>query len=164
MSVSIEYILEHCYVVYDVPDEMVKSLSTYERWRHIRILDCQTRELSTLPTSLPPSLEELYCDDNCITCLPELPASLKHLNCSYNQLKELPTLPPFLKILYCGGNFLKKLPTIPPSLERLHCDNNRLECLPDLSTSIVNLTCSSNMGFECISLAGYRKLPRKMKL
>jgi hypothetical protein len=41
--------------------------------------------LKSLPTSLPPTLEQLVCHHNDLTCLPSsLPASLKAVDCTDN--------------------------------------------------------------------------------
>ena len=108
-------------------------------------LNC--RKLTTLP-KLPPNLQELYCDYNQLSKLPDsLPPSLQELDCSHNQLHKLPdSLPPNLQRLDCNNNQLSNLPgTLPPTLQYLHCRNNLLQKLPDsLPPSLQRLDCSQN--------------------
>ena len=92
-------------------------------------LDLSNQGLTELPKDihLYKNLEELYCDDNQITTLPEnLPASLKELYCSNNRITALPeNLPDSLEILDCNNNQITALPeNWPASLEILDCGNN----------------------------------------
>ena len=62
--------------------------------------------LVSLPSSLPPSIQTLYCSRNHIKELPSnLPASLQRLDCSRNQIRFLPSnLPASLRVLHCSNN------------------------------------------------------------
>ena len=122
---------------YDVNDNisvirlMYKTTMLDELPKKLKILDCKSNNgwLYRLP-KLPPTLEELYCDNNVISRLPELPDSLKILSCYNNKLNKLSDLPEKLTNLYCENNNLKELPDLPESLKILHCYNNPLKKLP----------------------------------
>ena len=120
-------------------------------------LYCPHNNLTELPSKLPESLQELYCPHNNLTELPSnIPESLQKLYCSYNNLTELPLkLPESLQELYCCHNKLTKLPLkLPELLQTLWCSNNKLTSLPsNLPESLQNLYCSyNNLSFEELPL------------
>lgn len=90
------------------------------------------------------NLEELYCEFNNLTFLPNLPLTLVYLGCMHNDLTTLPELPGSLWGLNCGSNALAELPELPASLGSLHCDNNALTALPELPGSLGLLQCQFN--------------------
>ena len=117
-----------------LPSTLPESLQT---------LDCSNNNLTSLPSSLPESLIGLYCSDNDITSLPSsLPASLQTLYCSYNKLTELPSkLPESLQELECSGNKLTSLPINLHELRNLtYCiyNNNEIEYIPPQTTRFLN--------------------------
>src|SRR5579883_1016480 len=86
------------------------------------LLDLRRLKLTELP-KLPDNIQILYCDNNCLSHLPEnLPDSLTIINCGNNKLTNLPNkLPKSLKKLYCGINELVELPeTLPDSLHEIN--------------------------------------------
>jgi Leucine-rich repeat (LRR) protein len=111
-------------------------------------LNCNENQLTALPENLPASLIELSCNENQLTNLPNnLPASLIILQCNGNQLTALPEhLPDYIIILDCQTNQLTALPeNLPASLEELFCNENQLTNLPNnLPASIKILECDSN--------------------
>ena len=84
--------------------------------------------------------EELVCNHNPLTELPELPGC-KSLCCRNNQLTKLPKLPHCID-LRCGHNKLTQLPEL-PNCKILYCDNNQLTYLPELPKCI-KLACFCN--------------------
>ena len=87
-------------------------------------LDISRLDLTELPDSpLWKKVEELYCEHNKLTSLPNLP-NIKYLHCHNNQLTRLPDLPN-VKVLYCDNNQLTKLPDL-PKVKYLNCINNPL--------------------------------------
>jgi len=111
------------------------------------LLDLSWLGLTELP-ELPVRLQDLYCQGNLLTRLPDiLPASLTTLCCNNNQLTRLPdTLPTGLTELDCSHNRLTRLPdTLPAGLTLLCCSNNQLTTLHDtLPTGLIVLYCSHN--------------------
>jgi Leucine-rich repeat (LRR) protein len=93
---------------------------------------------------LPPTLTQLNCRNNQLTCLPLLPPTLIELYCYDNQLTALPLLPLTLTILGCENNNLTILPVLPPTLTYLNCWNNQLTCLPVIPPTLTYLNCSKN--------------------
>ena len=87
-------------------------------------LNCSSNYLTSLPATLPPTLEYLWCSDNLLTSLPKLPPNLKRLWCCNNRLKVLPPLPLTLKILWCRDNQLTSLPDLPRYLSNLWASGN----------------------------------------
>ena len=142
MAIKIKYSLEE-------PEKTYSSFRKLEQlgnYNEIVFLDCSDNELTSLPDTLPHSLQELNCSDNKFTSLPDLPHSLITLNCSYNKLTSLPDLPNSLQKLRCNYNELTSLPdTLPNSLQELYCSNNQLILLPDhLPNSLQKLRCNYN--------------------
>ena len=74
----------------------------------ILTLRIESREITVFPDLIRfKNLKELYCGFNKISSLPNtLPESLEILYCSYNQLTSLPDLTRLkkLKKLYCSNN------------------------------------------------------------
>ena len=109
----------------DQPGEMLLSLSSLN--------------LTSLPSSLPVSLQKLDVSDNQLSSLPQLPPSLQELDVSNNQLSSLPQLPASLQELDVSNNQLSSLPQLPASLQELDVANNQLTSLPQLPASLSRL-------------------------
>jgi uncharacterized repeat protein (TIGR01451 family) len=110
---------------------------------NLQQLLCDFNILSFIP-NLPPTLTELSCEWNNIASLPALPATLVWLSCFHNSLTNLPTLPPNLTYLNCRNNLLTSLPTLPSTLNELRADNNNLASLPVLPNSLEYFSCGYN--------------------
>jgi len=151
---SIVYINGSYNQLTSLPSTLPESLQT---------LDCSNNNLTSLPSSLPESLQILDCYNNDLTSLPSnLPESLRGLYCSNNKLTSLPsTLPESLQKLWCSGNNLTSLPSsLPESLQILNCSNNDLTELPSkLPESLRGLYCYNNKLTELPS-----KLPESLKI
>jgi len=87
----------------DISDKGIQSLPDLTRFKNLKVLDCESNQLTSLPT-LPQNLKILNCFDNELTSLPSLPQNLEVLKCSNNKLTSLPTLPQNLKIFNCSEN------------------------------------------------------------
>ena len=146
MTITIKYSLGDGGVEYKNFIE-IQQLSDYDS---IVYINCYNNDLTSLPSKLPGSLDELHCCYNNLTSLPSnLPESLKILYCYNNDLTSLPSkLPGSLDELHCYNNDLTSLPSnLPGSLIGLHCSDNKLsfESLPsNLPGSLQNLDCSYN--------------------
>jgi len=93
----------------------------------------------------PHNLNDIICDNNQLTQLPELPDSVTWINCNFNQIEQLPDLPPGLINLDCNNNKLSKLPNLRnTNLEMLNCSRNLLTEIPVLPNSLVSLDCCNN--------------------
>jgi Leucine-rich repeat (LRR) protein len=103
----------------------IPSLS---RFVNLKIISCSNNRLISLP-SLPETLTELYCDNNCLTYLPQLNKGLEILYCVCNKLQWLPSLPETLVELYCYDNNLWYLPQLNKGLEILSCIDNPIHYL-----------------------------------
>ncbi len=103
----------------------IPSLSKFV---NLKIFSCSNNRLISLP-SLPETVTELYCDNNCLTYLPQLNKSLEILYCVCNKLRWLPCLPETLIELYCYDNSLFYLPQLNKSLEILSCIDNPIHYL-----------------------------------
>ena len=120
------------------------------RFKKLKELYCGFNKLSSLPTTLPESLEILYCSYNKLTSLPDLTRfkNLKKLYCSKNQLTSLPNpLPQGLEELICSDNQLTSLPDLTrlKNLKELNCSDNQLNSLPNnLPQSLETLYCFDN--------------------
>jgi Leucine-rich repeat (LRR) protein len=128
----------------------ITVLPDLTRFKNLKELYCSYNKLTSLPTTLPQTIEILYCSKNKLTSLPDLTRfkNLKKLYCSDNQLSSLPTtLPQSLKILYCSNNQLNSLPDLTrlKNLEELYCSDNQLNSLPTiLPQSLETLYCFDN--------------------
>jgi Leucine-rich repeat (LRR) protein len=128
-------------------------------------LNCSFNQLTELPNDIPTGdgelmnklpncLENLFCNNNLLTSLPELlPMSLKHLNCSFNTLTSIPILVnnPIspegtmnILFLHCNNNEITQLPELPNNIKLLNCNNNEITQLPELPNNIKFLNCSKN--------------------
>jgi Leucine-rich repeat (LRR) protein len=128
-------------------------------------LNCSFNKLTELPNDIPTNdgeimnklpncLENLICNNNLLTSLPELlPMNLKHLNCSFNTLTSIPILVenPInpeatmnLLFLHCNNNEITQLPKLPNNIKLLNCNNNEITQLPELPNNIKFLNCSNN--------------------
>lgn len=113
-----------------VSNKSIRSLAGLEGFVGLEQLDCNSNQLTSLP-ELPAKLDLLICYNNKIGRLPKLPESLRLLNCSNNELDTLPPLPPNLLRLICINNKLKALPeNLPTTLELIECSRNQITQLP----------------------------------
>jgi len=85
--------------------------------------------------SLPDATTSIHVLNRNLTYLPDLSRfyKLEELRCNNNQLTKLPELNATLKRLYCCNNKLTELPPLNNKLETLYCNNNRLTSLPSLN-------------------------------
>ena len=113
----------------------IPSLSKFV---NLKIFSCSNNRLVKLPP-LPETLVELYCDNNCLTSLPQLNKGLEILYCVFNKLLWLPCLPETLVELYCDDNYLTSLPQLNKGLEILSFQNN----------PIYNLICNGDNDILC---------------
>jgi Leucine-rich repeat (LRR) protein len=97
---------------------------------------------------MPPALENISCNFNQLTTLPNMPSSLKTLYCHDNQLTTLPAMPPALENISCNFNQLTTLPNMPSSLKTLYCHDNQLTLLPDLPLTLQLIDCQNNPQLE----------------
>ncbi len=88
---------------------------------------CQHNKLTALPDL--PNCKFLICDNNKLATLPQLP-NCTNLNCSKNSLTTLPELPNCTD-LNCYQNNLTSLGEL-PKCKKLCCDTNKLTMLPNL--------------------------------
>jgi uncharacterized repeat protein (TIGR01451 family) len=147
----------------NVSGKNISNLSGIQYFDNLTRLNCESNQLSSLPTLpsalytlicknnqlitlpiLPNSMDSLWCDINQLSSLPNLPNTLTFLICSFNQLNYLPALSNSLIALYCDNNQLSSLPVLPNTLTLLRCRNNQIISLPALSNSITFFDCSSN--------------------
>ncbi|MGY3034124.1 Leucine-rich repeat (LRR) protein [Bradyrhizobium sp. USDA 4354] len=100
----------------------------------IVVLDVPFNRLTTLPDSLPASLQRLDIRGNQLTSLPALPTELRGLDASSNRLRSLPeVLPAALEFLDLSHNQLLDLPEVlPASLQFLYASHNQLTNLPEV--------------------------------
>ena len=117
--------------------------SVIQYFRSLKHLNIAKNNLSTL-TSLPSTLNFLYCYNNQLTSLPTLPNALTYLECGNNELEKLPSLPSGLKELHCYNNNLISLPNLPNTLTTLMCYKNSLTSLPTLPNSLIEMYCHDN--------------------
>ncbi|WFU23384.1 NEL-type E3 ubiquitin ligase domain-containing protein [Bradyrhizobium sp. CB1717] len=97
-------------------------------------LDVPFNRLTTLPDSLPASLQRLDVRGNQLTSLPALPTELRGLDASSNRLRSLPeVLPAALEFLGVSHNQLQDVPEVlPASLQFLYAGHNQLTNLPEV--------------------------------
>ena len=149
-----------------IDDRNITSLPDLTRFKNLKELYCDFNKLTSLPNTLPQTLEILFCSGNKLTSLPDLPQNLKELYLTGNELSSLPTLPQTLEKLYCSdnkltylpnltrlenlvkfeccNNELSSLPTLPQNLKSLFCFDNKLTYLPNLPENILNFICWDN--------------------
>ena len=109
-----------------IDDRNITSLPDLTRFKNLKELYCSANQLSSLPTTLPQTLEILFCSDNKLTYLPNLTRleNLVKLECCNNELTSLPTLPQNLKELFCFDNKLTYLPNLPENILNFICWDN----------------------------------------
>ncbi|MDA9391549.1 hypothetical protein WN73_13025, partial [Bradyrhizobium sp. CCBAU 45394] len=104
------------------------------QFKPCRQIKSKLLQLTTLPDSLPASLQRLDVRGNQLTGLPALPTELRGLDASSNRLRSLPgALPAALQFLDLSHNQLPNLPEVlPASLRFLHAGHNQLTSLPEV--------------------------------
>lgn len=127
----------------------IRWLKGIELFDKLRVLYCQSNNLTNLDLSGNPALTALSCSDNALTAL-DLSAcpNLATLNCSTNALTRLDLRPcPGLTTLSCAGNALAALDVgACGELSTLDCSGNLLMGL-DLTGSplLRSLNCADNL-------------------
>ncbi|MBK7966530.1 MAG: leucine-rich repeat domain-containing protein [Bacteroidetes bacterium] len=122
-------------------------------------------QLSSLPASLPGSLEHIDFSNNQFTSLPPLPSyvkyldcsnnfidslpvaniNLKYLDCSHNLLTQLPSFYNYVDSIFCGYNLITSLPSfLPNNLKTLDCRNNQITSILEYSWELNKLYCQNN--------------------
>jgi len=172
MNFNVEEYLESLPINTEEIDLKYKEL-TYipdlSKFINLKKLNCSFNKISSLPTSLPDTIEELILYQNELNAVSKLPYSLKTLCCShnknltslpndlpnnlekmylyYNDFVCLPSLPNSLQILYiCFNDKLINLPSLPGNLKKLYCYNNKLlTVLPLLPNGIKVVECHNNI-------------------
>lgn len=132
--------------ILNVSEKNIRSLAGLEGFAGLEQLICNANQLTSLP-ELPTTLEWLFCNSNKITQLPKLPESLQLLFCAGNELETIPPLPTSLMRLICGSNKLKALPeALPFNLHILECSRNQITHLPQMDNliSLRFLYCNDN--------------------
>jgi len=147
-----------------IPFPLVENFNNWkshgdEEGVSLTYLNCSFNKLTELPNDIPTNdgeimnklpncLENLICNNNLLTSLPELlPMNLKHLNCSFNTLTSIPISPEGtmnLLFLHCNNNEITQLPELPNNIKLLNCNNNEITQLPELPNNINLLNCSNN--------------------
>ncbi|MFN3782439.1 MAG: fibronectin type III domain-containing protein [Spirosomataceae bacterium] len=96
----------------------------------LRGLDASNQALNTIPI-VANSVLFIQATNNQLTSLPStLPTSLEYLRISHNKVTQLPELPTNLKALKCDNNLLNSLPNLPSNLAYLDVSfNKELACL-----------------------------------
>lgn len=118
--------------ILNVSEKNIRSLAGLEGFAGLEQLICNANQLTSLP-ELPTKLEWLFCNNNKITQLPKLPESLQLLFCAGNELETIPPLPTSLMRLICGSNKLKALPeNLPGTLHLIDCSRNQITHLPQM--------------------------------
>lgn len=118
--------------ILNVSEKNIRSLAGLEGFAGLEQLICNANQLTSLP-ELPTTLEWLFCNSNKITQLPKLPESLQLLWCAGNELEIIPPLPTSLMRLICGSNKLKALPeNLPATLHLIDCSRNQITHLPQM--------------------------------
>ncbi len=133
------------FVSMNLSNQCISSLEGIEFFINLQELECDNNGLSELP-ELPTTLTSLNCCNNSLTELPDLPSGLLMLTCDNNRLTTLPELPTGLVSLTCSRNSLTELPVLPSSLTELNCNDNRLTALTlNDSTTYVYIVASNNL-------------------
>lgn len=128
----------------NISNKGIKSLSGIEYFSGLEQLRCNNNELTKLP-ELPNTIQVINCSVNNISSIPEpLPSELTDFSCAENSLSSLPKLPGKLTTLSCGSNKLTSLPQLPVSLTAILCADNRLAELPPLPPYLNTLICGKN--------------------
>ena len=143
----------------------IKDLTGIKYFKNITGLLCSGNQLTNFPAEFPPTLTDIFCDNNQfagipilpaglitlsiynnhITAVNALPASLKYLTVNNNPLTVIDSLPPGLLTLSCAYANLKTLPALPSTLETLYCNNNdSLNSLPLLPFGLNALVCNND--------------------
>jgi len=132
----------------NISNNNIGDLTGIQYFSSLQQLSCDLNQLTFLP-NLPNSLLFLYCCCNQLTSLPNLPPGLLDLACEDNQLTSLPALPSSLDGLQCNDNFLTGLPVLPNGLSVMYCHSNNISCFPVFPNSITNLSIDPNP-YDCL--------------
>jgi uncharacterized repeat protein (TIGR01451 family) len=121
------------------------------------IVNCSNSSIHALTgITYFPNLNELWCDNNQLSVLPQIPSSLDLFSCRGNQLTSLPPLPPHLRDLSCQDNQLTILPHLPETIRGIDCYNNQLTSIPNFPDSLTIIWCNNNQ------LTNLPRIPSKL--
>lgn len=113
-----------------------------------KTLDLASLGLTSLPKTLPASIEHLDASFNCLTVLPDtLPEGLTELDVSANQLRQLPTrLPTSMVRLDAAANKLSNLPeNLPVTLKEVNAMQNQILGLSEQNLTKLGRDCQINL-------------------
>ena len=145
------------------------SILKTKGFSHIKKMEIAAGEITSI-SNLPPSLEELICNNQYLIELDNLPPSLRKLECqhnyidsfdfannkklkkiqvSHNKLTSIINLPEELEELYCDHNDVRVLNLRENThLRVLHCSNNQTIIIENLPESIVDFKSENNPYIE----------------
>ncbi|ARF09227.1 leucine-rich repeat protein [Catovirus CTV1] len=96
------------------------QITGIEQFKKLQVLDISNNGVTEI-SKLPPSLKELSCRFNKISCLPFI-SELKILDCTSNKIRNL-ELYPNLEILICQDNEIQEIPKYNYLRKLVCCDN-----------------------------------------
>ncbi|ECV0711704.1 type III secretion system effector E3 ubiquitin transferase SlrP [Salmonella enterica subsp. enterica serovar Cerro] len=115
---------------------------------NIQILYARSNQLTSIPATLPDTIQKMELSINRITELPErLPSALQSLDLFHNKISSLPeNLPEELRYLSVYDNRIRTLPEhLPSGITHLNVQSNSLTALPEtLPPGLKNLEAGEN--------------------
>ena len=121
----------------------LNNINGIEHFNNLEDLSCNNNNLTTVP-ELPSQITTLSIRSNNLNNLTDLPENLLHLDLRYNSLSTVPELPNNMESLKLCYNNFTTIPDLPDSLVILFFAYNDLDGLPIFPPKLEQALCYNN--------------------
>ena len=121
----------------------LNNISGIEHFNNLENLSCNNNNLTTIP-ELPSQITTLSIKSNNLNNITDLPENLLHLDLRYNSLSTVPELPNNMESLKLCFNNFTTIPNLPDSLIILFFAYNELDGLPIFPPKLEQALCYNN--------------------
>jgi len=121
----------------------LNNISGIEHFNNLENLSCNNNNLTTIP-ELPSQITTLSIKSNNLNNITDLPENLLHLDLRYNSLSTVPELPNNMESLKLCFNNFTTIPDLPDSLIILFFAYNELDDLPIFPPKLEQALCYNN--------------------
>ena len=121
----------------------LNNINGIEYFNNLENLSCNNNNLTTIP-ELPSQITTLSIKSNNLNIINNLPENLIHLDLRYNSLSTVPALPNNMESLKLCFNNFTTIPDLPDSLRSLFFAYNELDGLPIFPPKLEQALCYNN--------------------
>lgn len=121
----------------------LNNINGIEHFNNLENLSCNNNNLTTIP-ELPSQITTLSIKSNNLNFINNLPENLIDLDLRYNSLNNVPELPNNMEVLKLCFNNFTTIPDLPDSLRVLFFAYNALDALPIFPPKLEQVLCYNN--------------------